>query len=69
MDSLVLAAGQTNKLLHIVILVAAISLVYASTRHEELNQIFRHAARVGAWMLGIIFVGLLILTIFSLPTI
>jgi multisubunit Na+/H+ antiporter MnhB subunit len=69
MDSLIFAAGQTHKLLHIVILAAAISLVYASTRHEDMKQIFQHAAKIGAWMLGILFTGIIVLTLLSLKTI
>jgi hypothetical protein len=34
-------------ILYAVPLVIALSLVYAATRHEDLNDIFRHAFRMG----------------------
>ncbi len=33
-------------------IVAAISLVYAATRHEQIGPIFLHAGRVALWIAG-----------------
>lgn len=35
-------------------LVLAISLVYAASRHERWPRILGHAARLSAWMLGVL---------------
>ncbi|MCE5302440.1 MAG: hypothetical protein LLF97_04950 [Planctomycetaceae bacterium] len=35
--------------------VAAISLVYAATRHERMRPILLHAGRVAVWILGAMF--------------
>jgi len=32
--------------------IAAISLVYAATRHERMRPIFSHAGRVALWIAG-----------------
>ena len=37
-------------------LIIAISLVYAATRQEEPAAILRHSVRVGAWIIGFMFV-------------
>jgi hypothetical protein len=34
-------------------LILAISLVYAATRHEAMEPLLRHAARVGGWIIGL----------------
>ena len=36
--------------------IVAISLVYAATRHERMKPICAHAARVGVWIVGFMFV-------------
>jgi hypothetical protein len=46
-------------------LVVAVSLVYAATRHESMQQIVRHAARVGAWIVGFMGVVLVVLALIS----
>lgn len=33
-------------------LVVAVSLVYAATRHEQMEEIVAHAVRVGTWIIG-----------------
>jgi hypothetical protein len=43
---------MTNDLWYALPLVAAASLVYAATRHEQLGPILRHAVRIAAWILG-----------------
>jgi len=37
----------------VVPLVAAISLVYAATRHESWPRIWMHALRLGCWVMGL----------------
>ena len=34
-------------------LIIVISLVYAATRHEAMDPLLRHAARVGGWIVGL----------------
>ncbi|MBN1394965.1 MAG: hypothetical protein JW959_08075 [Pirellulales bacterium] len=36
--------------------IAAISLVYAATRHERMRPIWLHAARVAGWIVGFMIV-------------
>ena len=33
-------------------LIAAVSLVYAATRHEDMQPILAHAARTAIWIVG-----------------
>jgi hypothetical protein len=33
-------------------LIAAVSFVYAATRHEDVSDILRHAFRVAVWITG-----------------
>jgi hypothetical protein len=33
-------------------LIASVSLVYAATRHEDVNDILWHAFRVAVWIVG-----------------
>ncbi len=33
-------------------LIAAVSLVYAATRHEDMKPILAHATRFGIWIVG-----------------
>ena len=45
-------------------LIVVVSLVYAATRHEEMQPILHHAARVAIWIVGfmaIIFAVLLVI--------
>jgi hypothetical protein len=46
-------------------LIVAVSLVYAATRHEAMNEILRHAARVGGWILGFMVIVFGVLWIMS----
>jgi hypothetical protein len=46
-------------------LVVAVSLVYAASRHESMQQILRHAARVGTWILGFMAVVFAVLAVIS----
>ncbi len=42
-------------------LVVAVSLVYAATRHERLPSVWRHALRVGAWIMGFLILAFILL--------
>jgi hypothetical protein len=53
---------MNNDLWYSLPLVIAVSLVYAATRHEEMTSILRHAARVGAWIVG--FMGVIFAVLF-----
>ena len=33
-------------------LIISVSLVYAATRHEMVNEILAHAFRIGVWIVG-----------------
>ena len=46
-------------------LVVAVSLVYAATRHESMQQILRHSARVGGWIAGFMLVVFVVLLFVS----
>lgn len=52
-----------NPLWYALPLVITVSLVYAATRHEEMGAILRHALRVGAWILGFMAIGFLVLSL------
>jgi hypothetical protein len=43
--------------------IIAISLVYAATRHERMRPILAHAARVGLWLVGFMFVVFVVLEV------
>lgn len=45
-------------------LVVAVSLVYAATRHEQIELILGHALRVAAWIVG--FMGIVFLVILAI---
>lgn len=42
-------------------MIAAVSLVYAATRHEDMRSIWAHAGRVALWIAGFMFVVFLLL--------
>ena len=48
---IIFASGDT--LYYAAPLIAAISLVYAATRHEQPLPILKHAGRVAAWIVGV----------------
>lgn len=57
----ILPLAFITKMAYMLPLVAAISLVYAATRHEEMHNILRRATRVAAWItvfMVLIFLGL-----------
>ncbi|QDT70345.1 hypothetical protein MalM25_32920 [Planctomycetes bacterium MalM25] len=41
--------AEVNRLVYAPLLLVAVSLVYAGTRHEDLRSILRHAGSFGAW--------------------
>jgi hypothetical protein len=47
-------------------LIVSISLVYAASRHEAMPEILRHAARVGAWILGFMVIVFAVLALISI---
>ena len=46
-------------------LVVSVSLVYAATRHESMQHIVRHAARVGVGILGFMAIIFVVLALIS----
>lgn len=46
-------------------LVVSVSLVYAATRHERMEEILRHAARVAIWIIGFMALIFVVLAIIS----
>lgn len=61
MNLAILAVLRTHELWYAVPLVVAISLVYAATRHEAMEPIFRHAVGCGAWIFGLMAVASVVL--------
>jgi len=62
MNGMLLAALAINTLWYALPLVVAVSLVYAATRHEQMEPILGHAVRIAAWIagfMGIVFVVIL----------
>lgn len=47
--SLVVVLAEVNRLVYAPLLLVAVSLVYAGTRHEDMRSILRHAASFGGW--------------------
>jgi hypothetical protein len=46
-------------------LVAAISIVYAASRHESWPRIWSHALRLGLWILGLLGVATAVLLLIN----
>ncbi|MBN2217009.1 MAG: hypothetical protein JW719_06505 [Pirellulales bacterium] len=64
---LLLAVLGPSDLWYAVPLIVAVSLVYAATRHEQTQEILRHAARTATWIAGfmaVVFVALWLVTWF-----
>ncbi len=59
-----LSALATTKLWYLLPLVVSVSLVYAATRHELVDEIIKHAVRFGIWIVG--FMGVVFAIIFFL---
>jgi hypothetical protein len=62
---LILAAVDQLWLWYLLPLVIVVSLVYAATRHEQPALIFRHALRIGVWIVGFMVVVFLVLVLMS----
>ncbi len=64
-NGVLLGALTLHSMWYALPLIVSVSLVYAATRHEEMEAIVPHAARVAAWIAGFmaaVFVVLVILT-------
>lgn len=48
--------AEINRLVYAPLLLVAVSLVYAATRHEDLRSILRHAMSFGTWTAVFMFV-------------
>lgn len=57
-----------NDLWYAVPAIIAVSLVYAATRHEQMRPILIHAGRMGAWIVGFMFVIFAVLELISWQT-
>ena len=55
------AGAEPNLLIHLLPLVAVVSLVYSATRHDEWPLIFRRAARLATLILA--FMGLILIVL------
>jgi len=56
--------SNVDELWYALLLIVAVSLVYAATRHELFRPILYHAVRVGIWIVGFmlaIFIVLLLM--------
>lgn len=65
MPHLFLAALDMNFTWNALPLVVAVSLVYAATRHEQMEAILSHAARVAAWIVGFMAIVFAVITAFT----
>ncbi len=52
MNPLLAAEIWANDFWYALPLIVAVSLVYAATRHEDMEPILRHAVRIGIWIVG-----------------
>ncbi len=65
MIDVLLATLDPNDMWYALPLIVAISLVYASTRHEQMGPILGHALRVGLWISGFMAVIFAVLLLIS----
>ncbi len=49
-------------------LIVSVSLVYAATRHEDMEPILIHAVRTAGWIIGFMLIVLLVLYVISWNT-
>ena len=63
MTGTLLAALAVHTMWYALPLVVAVSLVYAATRHEQMEPILGHAVRVAAWIAG--FMGIVFLVVLA----
>jgi hypothetical protein len=64
-DCLLAVRWLDNKLWYALPLIVAVSLVYAATRHEEMQPLLRHSVRIGLWILGFMAVIFAVLLLIS----
>jgi hypothetical protein len=57
--------AEINDMWYALPLIVSVSLVYAASRHEATDEIARHAARIGAWILGFMLIVFLVLWVVS----
>jgi hypothetical protein len=60
-----LAAADPLRIWYAVPIIVSVSLVYAATRHEEMNAILIHAARFALWILAFMVVLFAVLQLMS----
>ena len=65
MNPLLAAAATINLLWYALPLIVTVSLVYATTRHEEMTPILGHAVRIGVWIVGFMAVVFVVLAAMS----
>lgn len=65
MNGLPVLLAEINDLWYALPLIVSVSLVYAATRHEATDEILRHAARIGAWIVGFMLIVFLVLWVIS----
>lgn len=63
MDNTLFGFLTFNTMWYALPLVVAVSLVYAATRHEQIDLILEHALRIGAWIVGFMGVVLLVIAV------
>lgn len=66
MDFVLLALLDAGMFWYALPLVIAVSLVYAATRHEAMGPVLHHAVRVGAYIVGFMFMVFAVLWFLSL---
>jgi len=66
MDFMLLAVLDAGMFWYALPLVVTVSLVYAATRHEAMVPILHHAVRVGAYVVGFMFMIFAVLWFISL---
>jgi len=65
MIDLPLLFARVNDMWYALPLIVAVSLVYAATRFEPMEDIVRHAGRVGLWIVG--FMAVILLVLWGVP--
>ena len=60
-----LAVGGAARLWYAVPLITSVSLVYAATRHEQMNQILIHALRFAIWIVVFMAIVLAVIQLMS----
>ena len=66
MGSPLLAVMGINDMWYALPLIVSVSLVYAATRHEQMQPILVHAVSIGVWIAG--FMAIIFAVLFLLST-